>query len=154
MSEHLTPSLADILSASALVVSIGAAIVSWRAARTSNSFQSRLVSIEGTRERDRLTEMRSAAVLAEVHVSADRTWQLRVRNEGPAEAREVLVLLDDQPLYQSYRAHAKHATPFHLGPGGRRDFTLAVHVGSSTVFDVELRWIDGNSENNVWRSRL
>lgn len=142
------------LSIGALIVAIGSAFGTWRTAKHSNTIQERLLRLESARERDRIAGQLSAAVFARLDLHGDSFMKLRVRNDGPGAAASVAVFLDGVPLAQSPRAHARHASPFPLGPNAEQSFTIPRYLGARSTFLVRLEWIDGTSDARAWESQL
>ena len=151
----------EYLAAIAIVVAIGSAMLAlWasleqrRIAADQNRLQRRVVELEEARERDRLDDQRRAEVSAVIDTGAGRA-ELVVVNAGPAPARKVWVLIDGvtPQLHQQFR-RGDHLLGRDLGPGGRMAIALLVHDGMKRVFDVQLRWADGSSEERKWESTL
>jgi len=148
----LTPE--NVLSALALIVSLFALYKSVQSAKLGNDIQRRLLGIEHARERDRLAEKDGAAVQAEIIKGPKGAWDIRIHNRGPSEARSIQVFLDDIPLAQSARVHARNAAPFILGPGTHRDFPVQLTIGSRTEFNLAITWSDNAQPEGRWRATL
>jgi hypothetical protein len=148
----LTPE--NIFSALALIVSLVALYKSVRSAKLGNEIQRRLLGIEHARERDRLAERDGAAVRAEIIKGPKGAWDIRIHNRGPSEARNIQVYLDDIPLAQSARVHARSAAPFVLGPGTHRDFPVQLTLGSRADFNLAITWTDNAQPEGRWRATL
>jgi hypothetical protein len=147
---------AGLLSGLAIVVSVLAAIIAWRASVKANRLQGRVVELEEARERDRITEQSRANVSAVItQFGAGNVPNLVVMNAGPAPARSVWVLIDGvtPQMHQQFRK-GDDLLGRDLGPGGRMGIALRVHDGMQRMFDVRLRWSDGTGDDRTWESTL
>jgi hypothetical protein len=82
-------SIANIIAALALAVSVFALIVSSLTARRQNRLQASLVAIEEERHGEELKARQHALVKANITRVRNQHWRLEVTNEGPAVARSV-----------------------------------------------------------------
>jgi hypothetical protein len=148
-----------LLSALALIVSIVAIILSWRATSRQNELaaaqtrlQGELVRIEGARhEQEQLSRSR-ASLTADLWRTAHE-GTLDVTNHG-AEARKVRITVDGQPLAE----HLHFKSGFHsvgtIGPGVTVSFHMLTFDGMDTVFKVALQWEDASGIPGEWKSDL
>lgn len=168
----------------AIVVSIVAALHSWRTSRRQQQLhttqtdlqarqtdlqarqteqQERLVELETARERDRLMDARRAYVVASIdrekrqfptHRSPTTGYFLRLSNEGKAAARDIRLLLDGGPIHQHSLIPRNEEEFTTLGPGASNRYHLLVMLGSHRIIHVELTWTDESGEPGRWTSQL
>jgi hypothetical protein len=142
-----------IIGVVALGVSIWSVLRSQKTARRQNRLQERLLKVEQSRERDRVTESQSAKLRAWVD-RAGRTERQIVINEGQSEARAVKTLLDGLPIVGHPLVPQGVEEVTHLGPGAHAEYLLAVSMGAPATVQIEVEWEDDTGEPGRWRSQL
>jgi hypothetical protein len=148
---QITPgiSAADILTAILAVFAIGVSV--WAASKA-NSANAKIVHIEEGRERDRQRESRQAVLVASIEGA--RSPLLVIRNHGAAPARDIEVLVDDEPIAKHQLIRDAGREIGTLGPGAETHYSFITFDGMPTVYDIALRWSDGTGETREWDSRL
>jgi len=108
------------------------------------ALQPRLLEIEEAREKDRVARQNKADLTARVRqdpqVRGLGYYKLSVTNSGPAEAREVSVLVNDMPYQEHADGVGNPKKPDTLGPGSSHEYWLKASVGPP--FDIVIGWED------------
>ena len=143
-----------VLGVAALAISAWAAWQTRGTAKTQTSVQQRLLALESVRERDRLLGATSAKLRAQTSKSRNDR-RLAVRNGGHAEARAVLVYVDDKRLseHDIILLSADEEVTV-LGPGAEVRNRVAISMGSPMRYDVRLGWVGDSRQPGRWRSQL
>jgi hypothetical protein len=141
------------MSVAELVVSILFGLVMAWLAWGQNALQKRMLALENAREAERVKQARSA------HVTASVLWRrqerlLRIRNEGSATARNVRVLLDENPILEHGLITGGDEEVTVLGPGAEVAFILAIAQGDPGVVHVRIEWSDDSGDGRLWESQL
>lgn len=143
-----------LLSAAAVIVAIWSVREAKAQARRQDEIQRRLLSLENSRERDRLRSTRSAELRARIE-RGGRSDHLVIFNEGSAEARAIDAKLLGKPLSPDVDVLvADGEVARTLGPGSSARYVIALHMGSPPLMPVELAWEDDTGEPRTWRSDL
>jgi hypothetical protein len=145
--------IAILISAAALVVSVLSVIASYRVGRAQARVQERLLALEGARERGRLRESRMARLTARVK-RYGTDYRLLIANEGHGPARRIRTQIDGRPLSDNPLVLPTQDEITELGPGAEAEYILIVSMGSPDVAIVEITWEDDSGEPGTWRSQL
>lgn len=137
---------ASILSLISIAVASIAIYTSWRT-------QKQLVEIEEVRERDRQKEMRKADLVSRLK-DGDGRDLLVIENKGPAEAREIVILLNGKPLseYEGFVGDQKEIRK--IGPYSSFHYRLALCYGMELSFEITITWIDDSGEPGFYKTTL
>jgi hypothetical protein len=146
--------LTAITSIAALIVAILSAVAAWRVSRRQAHVQERLLSLESRRERDRITSNARARVSGAIIREGSSDWSLAITNEGPSQAREVVVLLNGAAVGESDDIIGTDKPVRLLGPGASVRYRLLVYMGSADHFRVDISWEDDSGEPGSWSSEL
>lgn len=141
------------ISIVAVVASVFAIIASSRASARGNDLQERLLRLENTRERDRLTAVKRANVVAFMTGSA-RNRRLCFRNEGEGTARGIEVRVDGQTLEDYAYIIAPGRPITTLGPKAEASVIVANDLGSPDGVNVTVTWQDASDLAGRWESDL
>lgn len=136
-------SLGDAL---ALLVSIAAAILAYRAHRKSDrtaseqtDLQRRLLTIENARERDRRRDAARADLRATIRAMGRSEWpQLLVWNEGAGAARAVDIKVDGKPATESEYLLIHEPLADELAPGASTMCHVYVVTGTPMTLEIKL----------------
>ena len=136
---------AFVISLVSIFIAAGAMFTSWRT-------QKRLVEIEEAREKDRLNDMRKADLMARL-VKNGRDL-LIIENKGPAEAREISILLNDRSLSE-FPAFVRDQSEIHrVGPYSSFHYLMAFHVGVDLSPEITITWKDGSGVPGIYQTIL
>ena len=113
-------SSSNILSLIPILIAIAAMYTSWKT-------QKRLVEIEEAREMDRQREMHKADLVAQSE-RGDKIDHQVITNRGPAEAREISVLINGKPL-KEFPAFVDNQEIRRIGPYSSFHYRLAFTSG-------------------------
>ncbi len=116
----------------------------------------RIGQIEAARERDRLRE-RSQAKLSAALVPSASGYALAISNKGNAEARNIDVTLDGQPVMEhpTVGPMAELNSPVGLlGPGSSFRYNLLRTIGEPLPRMIEIKWEDDSNEPGYYRTTL
>ena len=126
--------------------------------------QRRQLEIEEARERDRVSESRKARLVARIVSDRPRgvpkpltltSYHLYVENLGPAEARDVDVILDGKAYREHPVAVTNHQDIHRLGPKPSHfRYSMSIASEKAPPFDLELRWTDDSGEPGLSRTTL
>ena len=150
----LIPVLSLVVSAIALGVAIWAHVRGHR-------FGKRMVALEEARESDRIRQGAKANLVADIQRGdgSGPVWRLEVENRGQAEARDVTVLLDAQPILD--HPGVARATQQglnrelrHLAAGARFRYVLAPTLGCRPPWELEITWTDDSGEPGSYQATL
>jgi hypothetical protein len=136
----------SVLSLISIVVASIAMYTSWRT-------QKRLVEIEEVRERDRQKEMRKADLAARLKDDDSRDL-LVIENKGPAEAREIVILLNGKPLseYEGFVGDQKEIRK--VGPYSSFHYLMVLCCGMELSFEITITWKDDSGEPGLYQTTL
>lgn len=148
----MSPELA--IGLCALLVAAISALASWRTSKQQVSLQERLLSIEHGRERERRAGLQQAQLFADLLPSHNNSYRLRVRNEGPGQARAVKVLVDGQSIEDSEHVMVRGEAVHTLGAGADVKYHVTSYIGMKPVYLVRLEWVDDSSDERNWESQL
>ena len=138
----------------ALAVAGVSTLVSWSTSRRQVQLQERLLTLEHSRERERKSSQVQASLVADLLPSHNHSYRLRVRNDGPGQARAVRVLVDGKTLAESPRVMTRGTPVDTLGPGADVKYSVMAEMGVDPVMRVRLEWVDDTSDSRIWESQL
>ena len=145
-----SPSNAAFAASILSVISIGIAGI---AIYTSWRTKKRQVEIEEIRERDRQKEMRKADLVARLKDDNGRDL-LVIENKGPAEAREIAILLNGKPLSE-YQGFVRDQTEIRkVGPYSSFHYLMALCFGMEISFEITITWNDDSGEPGLYQTTL
>lgn len=136
----------------AIVISVRISRQQTQQTREQNQMQKRLLSLETSRERDRLRAAAVADVRAAIEKRSGNFW-LVIRNDGPGAARAISTQLDGGPLLEHPLIPDGLEEVRDLGPGAEARYVLAVAMGARPILRVSLRWEDASGSRD-WASQL
>jgi hypothetical protein len=143
----------DWISAGSLVVAISALVVSVFANRKANANQQRLVEIEEQRENDRQIQKLSAQLRPELRRTG-KGERLVIINQGNAEARNVRVTMDGKPLSEHKASVSNDRLPDMVGANSEISCLLALAMGCTPPFDVDVTWDDDSGDGKRYKTTL
>lgn len=138
------------IGAGSLLVAAIALVMSRRSQGRVNRLQERIVEIEEQRDKRQLSASRQAALRAELRRPTRTSTRLYIVNSGQAEARNIRVEMDGQPLAQHSAAVSNDQMPQYVGPNSEISCLLAVTLGVSPPFDVKITWDDEYDEGRTY----
>ncbi len=141
------------ISIVAVVASVFAIIASSRASARSNDLQERLLRLENTRERDRLTAIKRANVVAFMTGSAGNQ-RLFFRNEGEGTARGIEIRVDEETLEDYPYIIAPDRPITTLGPKAEASVIATNEFGGPDGIHVSITWVDASELPGRWESDL
>lgn len=134
-----------------LVVSISAVLISifalWETRRANRSSmrlteqEIELVRHQLAKARNETVEERKANVSAQMYRDG-KSWRVRVQNIGPADARNVRLILDHQNAMVSASATAGKFPMERMTSGQYVDFWALVHMGTPPKEMLVIHWDD------------
>ena len=137
---------AFFISSISVFVAAAAMFTSWKT-------QKRQVEIEEIREKDRQKEMRKANLVARL-VDDDGRDLLVIENKGPAEAREIVVSLNDKPLSE-YEGFVGGQHEIHkVGPYSSFHYLMVLTMGMDISFKIAIAWTDDSGETGIYQTTL
>ncbi|MEM9394878.1 MAG: hypothetical protein AAGA38_13540 [Pseudomonadota bacterium] len=143
-------SVSDYISLFALLI---AALAFWETRKTNqnqNQLTSReieLVRIQISKAQQDAKHDQTAQVSARLVKKSKNSWCLRVFNLGPAEARNVrLVLSDDNKIIQDETGSGKFPMA-RMEKGQSVDVLARVFIGVPPKEEIELHWEDASANN-------
>jgi hypothetical protein len=147
--------ISDYIAGAALIVSV---IAYWDGRRVSRNSQ-RLFEQEVELLRGQVSAMRlatrqerEAKVSAKMYKEGKSSWRVRIYNAGPADARNVRVVLDDQNSLVTNDAIREKFPMDKLEKGQSVDVYALVHMQSPSKEYLLIRWDDSvgvDRENRV-----
>jgi hypothetical protein len=137
----------------AFFISLISAFVAAGAMYTSWKTQKRQVEIEEIRERDRQQEMRKADLVARLVHNGERTL-LVIENKGPAEAREILVLLNGRMLSEYQGFVRRQPEIRRVGPYSSFHYLMVLTMGMDLSFEINITWVDDSGEDGRYSTIL
>ena len=155
----------EVVSAVIAVVAVMVAIVSGvknhRLAKRNTELQERLLALEESRQGLTVLEGTKADVVADI-VRGDGSgpaWRLEVENRGRAEARDITVLLEGQPILEhpGLERAAKQGLNtelHHLSAGGSFRYVLAPSLECRPPWELKITWTDDSGEAGAYRTTL
>lgn len=143
-----------VIGICALIVAALSVVTSWRTSKRQVLLQERLLSIEHARERERRTGLQQAQLFADLLPSHNSSYRLRIRNEGPGQARAVAVLVDGEPIETSEHVRVRGEVVRTLGAGADVKYHVMSYIGMKPVYLVRLEWVDDSSDERNWESQL
>lgn len=146
--------LSTTVSVLSLIVSVIAVGVSWKAQRTSNALQKRVVEIEEQREKNKQLEAEQASIYPEFRKTGGGSYRLYLINSGLAEARNIEVKLDGKPLNEHATAVQGDNVPNCIGPNSEASCLLAISMDCAPPFEIEVRWDDDSDVERIYRGTL
>lgn len=143
----------DWASISSLIVSLFALWVSYKANLKANANQQRLVEIEEQREKDRQIQKLSAQLCPELRKNGNN-YRLVIVNHGNAEARNIKVTMDGKPLSEHKAAVSNDLLPDMVGANSEISCLLALAMGCTPPFDVDVAWNDDSGDGKKYKTTL
>jgi hypothetical protein len=136
---------AFIISLVSIFIAAGAMFTSWRT-------QKRQVEIEEAREKDRLKERHKADLVA--RLVRDGRDLLIIENKGPAEAREISILLNGRSLSE-FPAFVGGQSEIHrVGAYSSFHYLMAFYAGVELTPEITINWIDDSGEPGIYQTTL
>jgi len=144
-----------ILGVFSVLVSVIALCVSWRN-------QTRIVSIEEAREKDRQLEKTRAYLKAHISeeerrvsgsIAIHRTHYLVIENEGSAEAYDINIQLNDEPVCECAFVQLPPQEIRTLGPRSSFRYQLKGHA-QHLPLEISIAWKDNSGESGDYRTTL
>jgi hypothetical protein len=149
----LTDLLAIGLSIVAMIVAIWSARKANWSAEIANKLQSEALGIEKVRESERVVAERRASLRARF-VSAGDSYMLTIANDGHAEARELDVFVDGEPISKNQMISNSDDTFPVIGAGAQVEYRFIGYDGMPRVYRVRLNWNDDSGTGRNWQSDL
>ena len=143
-----------VIGAGSLAVAIIALRKSLGAQKEANKVQLRLVEIEEQREVERISQAKRAILRPSLRKTDKASYRLCIVNEGMAEARDVRVQLDGQPLDTHCTAVGRDTIPAIIGPNSMVSCLLAIHMQCAPPFDIEISWEDDSGDLGSFKGVL
>jgi hypothetical protein len=113
----------------------------------------RMLSIEETREHDRIQLNLSAKLIANVKENKNNR-RVVISNHGNANAKGIKVKFDDVP-FQEHKLVPKGISDIgDIGPGSQTSIMIAPTMGNCNDFTVHITWQDDSNEEGVFTSTL
>ncbi|NOC47526.1 hypothetical protein [Ruegeria sp. HKCCD7559] len=141
--------LSDVIAGFALLVSASALIVTLRSFKSQSRLTDReieLVRIQIQQAQGEAKREKTASVSARLN-RIDRTnWRLRVFNTGPATARNVRLLLDDQNQIVAENFANDKFPMSKLEKGQSVDLAAMVHMQTPPKEWLRITWEDPSGE--------
>lgn len=137
-----------IISVVSIIISGSAMITSWKT-------QKRLIEIEEAREKDRLKDMRKADLMA--RLVKDGRDLLIIENRGPAEAREISILLNGRPLSEFPAFLLKQSEIHRIGAYSSFHYRMVFCAGLKPIEyapEITITWIDDSGEPGAYQTTL
>ena len=151
--------IAVIVSEVALVLGARANRKANRTAREANEIQGRLLAIEEERESQKARQCKRANLILSLErslgSSGSTNWRLRLENTGDAEARNVGVTLNEQPIQDiNYVGKIAGQETIILGPHNSCGWPLAVCSGFTPPWNAVVTWEDESGQPGQYRTTL
>lgn len=137
--------MANLIASVAALISIVSLFVTLRSTRASERLSEReieLVRFQLGKAQREVEDEKRANVSARLYKVRQSDWRLKVYNSGPAEAKNVRIILDDQNQIVSSGAVAEKFPMERLERGQNVDIFTAVHMGSPSKEWLRLTWDD------------
>jgi archaellum component FlaG (FlaF/FlaG flagellin family) len=142
------------ISIISLIMAIIAVWISYSTQNKANEIQQRLVHIEEQREYDRKIKSRQANLRAELRKD-ERAYKLYLINSGEAEARNIRIKIDGEPLEQHCAFVKGQSIPSYIGHNSEISCLMAFYFGCySSSFEVEVKWDDDYQKDRTYKSML
>ncbi len=141
-----------LLSLTAVVISV---IAFLKVHRT----RKRLLQIEEARERDRVRQKGKAQLVAGL-VLKDSTYRLQTENRGSAEARDVVLSIDGQPVMKHpaiWSDSVRHLNTeiCNVGPESSFRYAMALdQLNQQPPFEVDITWSDDSGEPGHYHTTI
>lgn len=143
-----------VVSVLALGVSVFAVWIGRIAHRDAMSVQRQIAEIEAQREQDRQLSALKASLHPQLRETNTSAYRLYVMNTGNAAAQNVRVSLNDVPLREHCAAVQNDDMPTHIGPNSEVSCLLAIKLGCTPPFKIEIRWDDDSGADRIYRGQL
>ncbi|MCR4433801.1 MAG: hypothetical protein NUV70_07120 [Caldiserica bacterium] len=143
-----------IIGGLSLIVSGVAMWGSWKAQREAAAAQKKIAEIEEKREKEKILSSRQAFLHPELRKTDKGSYRLYLVNSGKAEARNVQVKLDGVPLKDHHAAVKGDEMPTLIGPNGEVSCLLALSLGCTPPFEIEVFWDDDSGKGHVYHGTL
>ncbi len=146
-----------LVSLAALGVAIWAHVRASRISRESNALQARLVVLEEAREADRQAEQQRADLSVHLEQRPGRKrmrTMLVVKNRGQAPARDVRVVMDEEPIDEHGSVFCDSLPIPVVGPEAEAPFIVATSKDHYPPFHVEVTWVDDTGDDHIYETTL
>lgn len=150
---ELPGTISDWISAVALAVAIVALTVKILAYRKANAKERRVAEIEDQREKERQAQKLSAQLRPELRKNGNN-YRLVIVNNGDAEARNVRITMDGKPLSEHKASVQDDRLPEMVGANSEISCLLALAMGCTPPFDVEVAWDDDSGDGKKYKTTL
>jgi len=150
-----------IIAGVAVVVAVVFGIRNHRLGKQNSDLQKRLLALEESRENDRIREAAKANLVADI-LRGDGTgpaWRLEIENRGRAEARDVTVMLEGQPILDHpgvapATRQGLNQQLCHLPGGARFRYVLAPSLQCRPPWELYITWTDDSGEPGAYQTTL
>jgi hypothetical protein len=142
-----------VISGLALLASVWSVVESRRASGKSVALQERMLRLESGRELERRISGLKAQLVAFIADSGGRA-RLFFRNQGPATAHGIEILVDGRPLSQHQLVTRPDRDLATLGPSAEASVGLLQYDGRPDTLRVTLEWADESGQRGHWESDL
>ncbi len=139
--------ITNLISSLAVVVSIVALFVTLRSTRASERLSEReieLVRFQLTKARREIEDEKRASVSARLYKVDKSNWRLKVYNQGPAEAKNVRIVLNEQNQLIDARSASEKFPMTRLEVGQSVEMNAYVHLASPSKEWIVLNWDDAS----------
>jgi hypothetical protein len=154
-SELLIATVSVVMSLASLVVAIMTSRRSSSIAASQADVQSRMLALENVRQRAETRAMKKANVRGRL-VKYGSDARLVVRNDGPAEVKNVAIRLDGAPPAQHpvWLGNVSDDPIQILGAGSENEFLLALAQQSPDKMSFEVSWDNPSGERDSWSTEI
>lgn len=145
-----------VISLASLVVAILSSNRSSRISAAQAEVQSRMLALENVRQRAEARSMKKANVRGRLVKYGSGDARLVIRNEGPAEAKDVRIALDGAPPAQHpvWLGNVSDGPIQVLGAGSETEFLLALSQQSPDKMSFEVSWENPSGERDSWSTEI
>jgi len=158
----MSPSL--IISMIAAVISAIAIGVSIWTHNRNHKLQARIVALEEAKEKDRLAEKKKANLIAEIikevlprsgSIKIDTNYYLQIENKGSSGARDIKVMLDENPMFEHPSMYLQKGKKFEeIGPASSVRFRLFTADQLKPPHKITMTWEDDSGEPGKYSTTL
>jgi hypothetical protein len=142
-----------VISGLALLASIWSVVESHRSSNRNVSLQERMLRLESGRELERRISGLKAQLVAFI-VHGDGRERLYFRNQGPAAAQDIEILVDERPLKEHPLVMRPDRDLVTLGASAEASVGLLRYDGRPDRLRVALHWADESGDRGHWESDL
>lgn len=150
---ELPGNIAVWISAGSLIVAIIALTLKISAYRKANAKERRMAEVEEQREKERLAQKLSAKLRPELRKNGNN-YRLVIVNHGDAEARNIKVIMDSNPLSEHKAAVSNDLLPDMVGANSEISCLLALAMRRTPPFDVDVTWNDDSGDGKKYKTTL